>query len=60
MPLKAAGEFYDKEDGRAALALQLRYKEPPGSQISQRSEVICPPGTPRRAGARARATALSG
>src|SRR5262252_554712 len=35
------------------------YKEPLGSQFSQRREGICLPGTPRRAGAPARATALS-
>ena len=35
------------------------YKEPLASQFSQRSEVICLPGAPRRAGTPARATALS-
>src|SRR5262249_25666371 len=35
------------------------YKEPPASHFSQRSEGICLPGTPRRAGAPARAAALS-
>jgi hypothetical protein len=34
-------------------------KEPPASQFAQRTEVICLPGPPRRAGAPARATALS-
>src|SRR5262245_25722804 len=35
------------------------YKEPLASQFYQRSEVICLRGTPRRAGAPARYTALS-
>src|SRR5262245_27669243 len=35
------------------------YKEPLGSQFAQRSEVIYRPGPPGRAGAPARATALS-
>lgn len=38
---------------------ELRYKEPLVSQFCQRSEVICLPSSPRRAGSPARATALS-
>src|SRR5262249_7169749 len=38
---------------------RIGYKEPLASQFSQRSEVICRRGTPRRAGAPARVTALS-
>src|SRR5262249_55626434 len=49
---------------RCALRLQgtsrqAGYKEPPARQFTQRSEVICLPGPPRRAGAPARATTLS-
>jgi hypothetical protein len=40
-------------------AICFGYKEPLASQFSQRSEVICLPGTPRRAGTPSRATALS-
>src|SRR5688572_32435358 len=44
---------------RSRPQLIARYKEPLAAQFSQRSEVIGRPGTPRRAGAPARATALS-
>ena len=44
---------------RTATVSCFGYKEPPARQFSQRREVICLPGTPQRAGAPARATALS-
>src|SRR5262245_37600786 len=54
-----AAELTERSRAPRHGALCFGCKEPPASQFAQCSEEICLPGSPRRAGAPAGATALS-